>query len=144
MWQGLKAFVAGSMILPSALLPAHANSRPRLQDRLPAAESADFALAGMRAMLEPAYRKRPLGLDFGGTERRNAHFYFWMIIPTWGQGLDYFAVDRRTGDVWAYFGCKRLQSRDLAALQAKFRRRFDVSASEVRQVEREGFPGPPC
>jgi hypothetical protein len=84
-----------------------------------------------------------LGLDFEGA-KPNPHFYAWDVIPTWTDGLEYFAVDRRTGDVWAYFGCERVRSEELANLQARFRRRFDVPAWRVRQIEREGFPGEYC
>jgi hypothetical protein len=116
------------------------HSSSQLPDRLPRRESADFVLAAMRAELEPGYRKRGLGLDFDGTQP-NSHFYTWMVIPSWGQGVDYFAVDRRTGDVWADLGCGLIQSHELAILQAHFRRRFDVPAWRVRQIEKEGFPG---
>jgi hypothetical protein len=140
MRRGVTLVVAALLSLPSAV---QCHPRSQLQDGMPATESADFALAGMRAELEPAYRKRGLGLDFEGT-KPNRHFYMWSVIPTWGQGVYHFAVDRRTGDVWAYFGCKRLRSRQLASLQAKFRRRFHVTARQVRRIEREGFPGSAC
>jgi hypothetical protein len=115
---------------------SHSGSQPL--DRLTGKESADFALAAERAELEPRYRKRGLGLDFEGT-KPNPHFYTWTVIPTWGEGFVYFAVDRRTGDVWAYLDCKLVRSRELATLQERFRRRFDVPAWQVRQIEREGF-----
>jgi hypothetical protein len=135
----VKIVAVALALIPTAMTASPSGARPELADRLPAVESGDFARAAMRAQLEPAFRKRPLALDFGGT-KPSRHFHFWTVIPTWGQGLVYYYVDRRTGDVWAALGCERVRSRELAALQAKFRRRFHVSAQQVRDIEREGFP----
>ena len=143
MRQGLKIIVAGLVLLPGTSTALESHSRPQLPDRLPRIESAEFARAAERAELEPAYRRRSLGLDFEGLSP-SPHFYTWMVVPSWGQGVVFFAVDRRTGDVWAYLGCERVRSRALAALQANFRRRFNVSARQVREIEREGFPGTGC
>ena len=143
MRRDVKIVVAGLVLLPGTLAASASHSRAQLPDNLPARESGDFALAAERALLEPAYRHRGLGLDFEG-ELPNSHFYQWSVIPSWGQGVEHYAVDRRTGDVWANLGCERVRSRELAALQARFRRRFHVSASQVREIEREGFPGTGC
>lgn len=143
MRKGVKIVVAGLALLPGALAASGSHSRARLPDNLPARESGDFALAAERALLEPAYRHRGLGLDFEG-EHPSPHFYQWSVIRSWGQGIEHHAVDRRTGDVWANLGCERVRSRELAALQARFRRRFHVPASQVRKIEREGFPASGC
>ena len=113
-------------------------------DRLPRRDSAEFALAAERAQLEPSYRKGPLGLD-GNGDAGSPHFYSWTIIPTWGQGVVYFYVDRRIGTVWGdYSDCRPIHSPELTALQARFRRRFHVPTSKVRQIEREGSPQEEC
>ena len=130
-------------LLPAALAAADRHSGPQLPDRLSRIDSAALTRAAMRAELQPAYRRRPVALDFEGAQT-NPHFHFWTVIPTWGQGVYHFAVDRRTGEVWTYFGCKPARSTELAALQEKFRRRFNISRLQVRKVEREGFPGTPC
>src|SRR5258706_15984406 len=132
-----------SLVILAAAAGLTSHSGSQLPDRLQAKESADFARAAERAELEPRYRKRGLGLDFE-SGRPKPHFYTWTVIPSWGQGVDYFAVDRRTGDVWAYLGCELVRSRELASLQARFRRRFDVPPWRVRQIEKEGFPGEAC
>ncbi len=116
----------------------------QLPDRLPRTESADFAIAAERAQLEPSYRKRPLGLDFNGTSP-NPHVYLWTVVPTWGEGFVHFYVDRRTGTVWGGYGdCGPVHSPELAALQTRFRHRFHVSQSMVRQIERTGDPREEC
>jgi hypothetical protein len=132
--------IAGAITFQSYTVLARETGPSSLPDRLQRRGSADFALAGERAELEPSYRMRGLGLDFEGT-KPNSHFYTWDVIPSWGEGIDYFAVDRRTGDVWAYLGCRLLRSRELTILQTRFRQRFDVSAWQVRMIEKEGFPG---
>ncbi len=132
-----------SLAILAAAVSLTGHSESQLPDRLPRIASADFALAAERAELEPRYRERGLGLDFEGA-RPNPHFYTWTVVPTWGQGAVFFAVDRRTGDVWAYLGCKLVRSRELASLQARFRSRFDVPAWRVRQIEKEGYPGEAC
>lgn len=93
--------------------------------------------------MEPRYRRHSLGLDFEGA-RSNSHFYTWAVIPTWGEGIDYYIVDRRTGDLWSEFDCKLAHSQELANLQARFRRRFGVPAWRVRKIESEGYPGLGC
>ena len=118
-------------------------SRRARPAKLTRSDSAAFALAAERAELEPAYRIRGLGLDFEG-EKPNSHFYTWAVVPSWGQGSTHFAVDHRTGDVWAYLGCKRVQSRELAFLQAKFRHRAKLPPADVAMIRREGFPDPDC
>src|SRR4051794_37098859 len=108
----VKVIVAGLLLLPSSLAAFESHSRSPLPDGFPAIESGDFALAAMRAGLEPAYRKRGLGLDLEGA-MPTPPFSSWMVIATWVQGVVYCAVDRRTGDVWAYLGCERVRSREL-------------------------------
>ncbi len=135
--------VTGLLLFPTSSTALESHSRAQLPNRLTRMESADFALAAERAELEPTFRKRGLGLDFEG-EKPTRHFYAWTVIPTWGQGVVHFSVDRRTGDVWAYLGCERVRSRELGALQARFRRRFNVGAWQVQKIERVGFPDPNC
>ena len=119
------------------------HSEPQSSDRLSRTDSGRFAQAAERAGLEPRYRSRSLGLDFEGT-KPNPHFYTWSVIPSWGQGVVFFVVDRRTGDVWPYLGCERVRSPELAALQARFRQRFGVRLSQVRRIEKEGSPVEEC
>lgn len=136
-------FIGGvtAIVLITAVHAAStSHSGSLLPDRLPSRESADFALAGERAELEPSYRKRGLGLDFEGAEP-NSHFYTWTVVPSWGEGVVFFAIDRRTGDVWRPMGCGLVRSKELSTLQAHFRRRFGVPAWRVRQIEKQGFPG---
>jgi len=121
---------------------ALADTDKQLADRLDRQESGDFVLAAMRAELEPSYRKRGLGLDYEGTEI--PHFYSWAVVPSWGQGVDYFVVDRRTGDVWADLGCRLIRSKELTALQKRFRRRFRVPTAEVQRIETAGSPAIGC
>jgi hypothetical protein len=118
-------------------------SRSQLPDRLQVQESADLALAAGRAEADPPDRKRGLGLDFQGITS-DSHFYVWMVIPSGSQGFEYFSVDRRTGDVWFHLGCTLVRSRELAIRQARFRRRFNVPAQQVQQIEKEGLPNEGC
>jgi hypothetical protein len=126
------------MIIPLAL-----SAILLLDDSLPKATSAALALAAERAQMQPRYRKTVLGLDFGGVTP-NRHFYTWIVVPDFGEGVNYFAVDRRTGDVWAYLGCERLRSPEIKALQTHFRRRFHIPPSAVRQIEITGSPTTGC
>jgi len=113
-----------------------------LPDRLAREKSADFALAGERAQLDPRYRRRPLGLDYNAAAPD--HFYLWTVIRTWGQGVEYFYIDRRTGTVWGGYSCGPIHSPQLASLQLRFRRRFHIPSSKVREIEREGGPQEEC
>ena len=129
---------------PAAAREIAASSIRSEADRLPRKESAAFAVAAERAQLEPSYRKRPLGLDFND-DAVDPHFYHWTVIPSWGEGFVYFYVDKRTGTVWGgYANCTPIHSPELAALQARFRRRFKIPVSKVRQIDREGSPLEEC
>ena len=130
----------GAVLCVAMIVSANASALPVLPDRLPKAESAKLALAAERAELEPQYRKRGLGVDFEGI-KPSPHFFTWTVIPSWGQGVVYFAVDRRTGDVWAYLGCRLIRSRELALIQTRFRQQFGVAQRQVRRIERQGFSG---
>lgn len=72
MMLGVRSAVAGLVLLPGSLLALERHSRFELPDRLPRVGSADFVLAAMRAQLEPAYRKRGLGLDFRRRELKQS------------------------------------------------------------------------
>ncbi len=129
---------------PAAARDTRASGIGSEADRLPGKDSAAFAIAAERAQLEPRYRKRALGLD-RNSDAAYPHFYYWTVIPTWGEGFDYFWVDRRTGAVWGgHSACTPLHSPELAALQARFRRRFHVSVSTVRRIDRDGSPKEEC
>jgi hypothetical protein len=132
-----------SLVIFTMVARLAGDAGPPLPDRLSPMESANFAKAAYRAELMPSYRERSLGLDFEGA-KPNPHFYTWTIVPTWGEGVAFFAVDRRTGDVWPALGCERVRSPELAALQARFRQRFGVPAWRVRQIEAEGDPIEGC
>jgi hypothetical protein len=136
--------VTGAAENPVATREVDTSSVHSGADRLPRKDSAAFALAAERAQLEPSYRKRPLGLDYNN-DTSNPHFYSWTVVPTWGQGFVYFYVDRRTGTVWGgYSNCTPIHSPELADLQARFRRRFHIQVSKVRQIDKEGSPQEEC
>jgi hypothetical protein len=127
----------------AVVLPTY--SGPGLPDRLPRKASSEFAVAADRAQLERRYRKMGLGLDWGGVPSDHPHFYTWTVIPTLGQGVRYYWVDRRTATVWGgYVNCEPIHGAPLAALQARFRRRYHLTQSEVRRIEREGSPLAEC
>ena len=129
---------------PVAVREGHSPSLGLEADMLPRKDSGKLALAADRAQMEPRYRRRPLGLDYNA-KAGNSHFDFWTVIPTWGQGVVNFYIDRRTGTVWGgYSDCRPIHSPELTALQTRFRRRFHVPASKVRQIEREGSPQEVC
>jgi hypothetical protein len=75
----VKALVALLLLAPSPLEALGSHPRPSLPDRLTAVESARSVRAAERALLEPAYRKRGLGLDDWG--RKLPHFDSWGVIP---------------------------------------------------------------
>ena len=139
----MSASIIFALVLTSVSASGSPNA-PLGADRLPKQDSAEFARAAERALLEPTYRKRPLGLDYNGNAE-HIHFYSWTVVPTWGQGFAYFYVDRRTGTVWGSYGvCQPIHSPELTVLQPRFRRRFHISASTVRQIDQEGSPQLEC
>ena len=55
-------------------------------------------------------------------------FLYVTLVPSRGEGVLNFAVDRGTGDVWsAASSCLEITNRHLRSLQLRLRRRLGVS-----------------
>jgi hypothetical protein len=61
--------------------------------------------------------------------------------PSGSFNLGFYAVDRRTGDVWNGVICKRVKSASLMRLQKRIRIRIGLTESDYRKARR---PGPMC
>jgi hypothetical protein len=55
--------------------------------------------------------------------------------------FQYYAVDRRTGDVWSAVFCNRIEKRALRRLQAALRKRIGLTNAEYERLKK---PGPLC
>jgi hypothetical protein len=55
--------------------------------------------------------------------------------------FQYYAVDRRTCDVWSAVFCRRIARRKLSRLQAALRRRIGLTNAQYERLKR---PGPLC
>ena len=74
-------------------------------------------------------------------------FYFLMAIlgvsrgPVGGLNARYYAVDRKTGDVWNSVICRQITSRALKNIQLAIRKRIGLTDEEYHKLQR---PGPMC
>ena len=100
----------------------------------------------LKAFLHPPGAVEESG-DMGYKE-----FYFFMadmgalpcrcgIEGAYVGNFQYYAVDRRTGDVWSSVFCERIAGRALSRLQAALRKRIGVTNAEYERLKR---PGPLC
>ncbi len=71
-------------------------------------------------------------------------FYVYQGIgrPGTEGGFGYFAVNPWTGDIWALWGCYKINKPRLPALKAEIRRRF--TPEELRQYRRLSRLKPDC
>jgi hypothetical protein len=96
----------------------------------------------VRHALDPRSLTLPkFGLDnFKDTH----HPDFYFFDATWdspGGHLGGFAVDSKTGDVWAAAICRRYNSRRLRSFQKEIRKQIGLNEREYRKLKR---PGPMC
>jgi hypothetical protein len=76
-------------------------------------------------------------------------FYFFMADMGSARGpggvyvadLQYYAIDRRTGDVWSSIICERIATPALTKLQMALRKRIGLTDAEYKGLRR---PGPLC
>jgi hypothetical protein len=97
----------------------------------------------------------PLAVEKSG-DMGYKEFYFFMADmgsspcrPCAQRGLkgvyvgnfQYYAVDRRTGDVWNSTICERISTRAINRLQVALRKRIGLTNTEYEELKR---PGPLC
>jgi hypothetical protein len=102
------------------------------------------------------FLKVPPGAVVKSGDMGYKEFYFFMADmgsvpcgPCARQGLkgvyvgnfQYYAVDRRTSDVWSATFCERIARRALSRLQAALRRRIGLTNAQYERLKR---PGPLC
>jgi len=78
------------------------------------------------------------------TSEYDPGFQFFQGIfdnPGGSVNLGFYAVDRKTGDVWDGVVCERASSPSLVKLQAAIRNRIGLTRDEYRKARR---PGPMC
>jgi hypothetical protein len=82
-------------------------------------------------------REKRLGFDFMDDQARPDERYLVItLVPSRGEGVLNFAVDRKTGDVWsAASSCLEMTNSRLRGLQAKLRRQLGVSRSEYARLK---------
>lgn len=84
--------------------------------------------------------EKRLGFDFMDDQACPGERYLAItLVPSRGEGVLNFAVDRKTGDVWsATSSCLEMTNSRLSALQAKLRRQLGISRSEYAKLKTHG------
>ena len=96
----------------------------------------------VRQALDP----RSPSLPGFGLDNFKDHYYpdFYFFDALWnnaGGNLGGFAVDSKTGDVWAAAVCRRYTSHRLRSFQKVIRKQIGLSEQEYRELKR---PRPMC
>ena len=92
-----------------------------------------------------AFLKAPGGVEQSG-DLGYKEFYFFMAIMGSSCSPDgvcvgnfqYYAIDRRTGDVWSAIICKRIATRSLSKLQKALRKRIGLMNDDYKGLRRQG------
>jgi hypothetical protein len=98
------------------------------------------------ALVRHALDPRSLTLPKFGLDNFKDPYYpdFYFFDATWdspGGNLGGFAVDSKTGDVWAAAVCRRYTSQRLRSFQKVIRNQIGLSEQDYRKLKR---PGPMC
>ena len=105
---------------------------------LPATLSVDEARQLVDKAL-PAETKRLPGLDLEVQDKKANVAQCWTFEVLWansGEGsahVGFWAVDRRTGDVWQPTSCTRVTGRDVGRAGEAVRKRLGVSGRELSE-----------
>jgi hypothetical protein len=122
-----------SWALAAALFVTPGPSVGSPKDRLVSVEQAKLLTY---AALTPSERR--LGADFGGSEAQERYLYV-TLVPSRGEGVLNFAVDRRTGDVWsATSSCLEITNSRLHRLQVETRHQLGISGSDYAKLRTHG------
>ena len=134
---------------------AEAASRTVDQSDHESTEAREVTYVEAHDLLTAFLKVRPLAVEKSG-DLGYKEFYFFMADmgslpcrPCARQGqkgvyvgnFQYYAVDRRTGDVWSAVFCERIARRALSRLQAALRKRIGLTNAEYERLKR---PGPLC
>jgi hypothetical protein len=128
-----------------------ASSRAVYQPEHASTEAREVTYKEAHDLLTSFLKVHPLAVEKSG-DMGYKEFYFFMAdmgsVPCrpCGKGVyvgnfQYYAVDRRTGDVWSSTICERIATRALTRLQMALRKRIGLTKAEYRELKR---PGPMC
>lgn len=108
------------------------------------AVSEDLAHTLAASTLTPNARRLP-GMRFDGEKAAHPEGFYWFEVTAnvpdeASPLLGYFAVNKRTGDVWNPVQCRKLTSVTIRRFQDQLRQKGKISATEFRRIAEEA----PC
>jgi hypothetical protein len=124
---------------------AEGASRAVEQSKQASTEAREITYKEAHDLLQ-AFLKAPGGVEQSG-DLGYKEFYFFMatmghspIAPggLYHANLEYYAVDRRTGDVWSAGICKRIATPALKKLQAALRKHIGLTNASYEALRRLG------
>ena len=141
--------VTAMLLLSAAVTGARAEGASRAveQSKQASTEAREITYKEAHDLLT-ASLKAPGGVVQSG-DMGYKEFYFFMADMGGSCRSDgvcvgdfqYYAVDRRTGDVWSSVFCKRITTRALNKLQKAVRKRIGLTNADYEGLKR---PGPLC
>jgi len=154
---GFSLAVATVILVSGITIGARAEAASRKGDQSDhvSTEAREVTYEEAHDLLTTFLKVRPLAVEKSG-DLGYKEFYFFMAdmgsspcSPCARQGqkgvyvgnFQYYAVDRRTGDVWRAVFCERIARRALSRLQAALRKRIGLTNAEYERLKR---PGPLC
>jgi hypothetical protein len=137
-----------AMLLVSAVIigaPAAAADQEAEQAGRKPNEAREITYKEARDLLT-AFLRVPPGAVMDSGDMGYKAFYFFMADMGSSCGPDgvcvgnfqYYAVDRRTGDVWSSVICQRIAAPALTRLQATLRKRIGLTNTECERLRRSG------
>jgi len=155
--------VDSSIAVTTMLLVSATMIGARAEAASPAADQSEHASSQAREvtyeeahdLLTAFLKARPRAVEKSG-DMGYKEFYFFMAdmgsLPcrpcarrgetgVYVGNFQYYAVDRRTGDVWSSVICERIARHALSRLQAALRKRIGLTNAEYERLKR---PGPLC
>jgi hypothetical protein len=149
--------VATMLLVSATTIGARAEAASRAVDQSDheSNEAREITYEEAHDLLTAFLKVRPLAVEKSG-DLGYREFYFFMAdmgsLPcppcarrgekgVYVGNFQYYAVDRRTGDIWSAVLCERIARHGLSRLQAALRKRIGVTNAEYERLKR---PGPLC
>ena len=154
---GASLAVTTMLLIAATAIGARAEAATRTveQSDRESVKSPEITYEEAHDLLTKFLKVRPMAVETSG-DLGYKEFYFFMADmgsvpcrPCARQGQEgvyagdfrYYAVDRRTGDVWSAVICERIAVHALSRLQAALRKRIGLTNAEYERLKR---PGPLC
>lgn len=144
--RGLSLALVVTALVATCARAAERTGRAASPQELTVTEAASLATLAFDQTL--SWRRHPpYSLD-GYSPEPDPRFFSFEALGDWPgsmrANLGDVAVDRRTGEVWNYLSCNKVESVAIKRLQLRLRRILGLTAAELRAAQLQPGPRPGC